>query len=73
MEKEAITLNPAGLTVLTQEPQRLSVSIDTDKRSIESVIQDAMSQSALSDLSVEDPPMEDIIKTIYQSSAAARS
>lgn len=64
-DKAVIDLDGPGLTRIACAPHRLVVSVDTALRRVESVVQDAMRQTELRDLTVEDPPMEEVIKTIY--------
>lgn len=64
-KEEGITLEMNGVKKTESAPHILTVEVDTKKQSVESVIQKAMTQSSLRDISVEDPPMEDVIKSIY--------
>lgn len=70
-EETDIAIGGAGIQILERAPHRVSLSVDTTLRRVESVVQDAMSKSPLRDLTVEDPPMEDIIKAIYAKGRAA--
>ncbi len=65
MREAEIALPGPGLKIMEKSPHRLIVEVDTAARSVESVIQSAMRQTALPDITVEDPPMEEIIKAIY--------
>ncbi|NCC21696.1 MAG: ATP-binding cassette domain-containing protein [Alphaproteobacteria bacterium] len=71
MKEERIALKDKGLRVLESAPYFLKIDVDTQARSVESVIRDAMACTALRDITVEDPPMEDIIKSIYASGRRA--
>ncbi len=64
-KEENIILKMAGVKNIDHSPHSLTVEVDTQKQSVEAVIQKAMTQSSLHDISVEDPPMEDVIKAIY--------
>lgn len=64
-KEENITLKMAGVKTIESSSHSLTVEVDTQKQSVETVIQKAMTQSSLRDISVEDPPMEDVIKAIY--------
>lgn len=70
-EESTVEISGAGIETLERSPHRIVLGIDTALRRIESVIQDAMAQTALRDLTVEDPPMEEIIKAIYARGRAA--
>jgi len=54
-----------GVRIIEKLPHHLKISIDTSLVSVESVLQVAMGKSGLEDITVEDPPTEDIIKAIY--------
>jgi ABC-2 type transport system ATP-binding protein len=60
-----------GVTVTTSEPHRLVLEVDTEVTPVDQVVQSALSQTRLRDLTVEDPPMEEIIDLIYKRAAAA--
>ncbi len=64
-KEENITLKMTGVKNIEHSAHSLTVEVDTQKQSVEAVIQRAMTQSTLRDISVEDPPMEDVIKAIY--------
>ena len=61
----------AGVTVKERAPHRTVLEVDTQTTPIEAVVQAALSASRLDDLSVEDPPMEEIVKAIYAAAEAA--
>jgi hypothetical protein len=44
--------------------------VDTAVTPVDAVVQAALSKSRLEDLTVEDPPMEEIVKAIYASAEA---
>ncbi|MCB1558917.1 MAG: ATP-binding cassette domain-containing protein [Alphaproteobacteria bacterium] len=68
MKEEAISLTMNGVRLIEAVPHQLRVSVDTSQISVEAVLQAAMKLSSLQDITVEDPPMEDIIKEIYAGS-----
>lgn len=55
-----------GIHILEREPHKIKLEVDTKKLSVDLVISEALRQSRLRDITVEDPPMEDIIHEIYQ-------
>ena len=64
-KEENILLEMTGVRNIEHSAHSLTIEVDTQKQSVEAVIQKAMTQSSLRDISVEDPPMEDVIKAIY--------
>jgi ABC-2 type transport system ATP-binding protein len=65
LKNETIELGLQGIRVIEQLPHHLKIAIDTSVVSVESVLQASMSKTSLEDITVEDPPTEDIIKAIY--------
>lgn len=65
MKNEAIELGMNGVRVIEQFPHHLKIAVDISVTSVESLLQAAMSKTSLDDITVEDPPTEDIIKAIY--------
>jgi ABC-2 type transport system ATP-binding protein len=65
MKNEAIDLGLKGIRIIEQFPHHLKIAIDTAIVSVEIVLQAAMGKTSLEDITVEDPPTEDIIKAIY--------
>jgi len=56
-----------GVTVREASPHRTVLEVDTATTPVEAVIQAALAATRLEDLTVEDPPMEEIVKAIYAS------
>ncbi len=71
MKEEEISLSPKGLTILEQRPYAMKLEVDVSRRAVENVIQEAMKKTPLRDITVEDPPMEEIIKMIYRQNREA--
>jgi len=67
-----ITLDLPGVTVTAREPHRAVLEVDVDRTPIERVVQAALDAARLRDLTVEDPPMEEIVQAIYASARSAR-
>jgi len=59
-----------GTTLLEHAPHRTVLEVDVDATPVEAVVQAAMRTARLRDLTVEDPPMEEIVKAIYASAEA---
>jgi ABC-2 type transport system ATP-binding protein len=66
---ERIALALPGVTVTETAPHRTVLEVDTDQTPIEAVVQAALKASRLRDLTVEDPPMEEIVQAIYASAS----
>jgi ABC-2 type transport system ATP-binding protein len=61
-----------GVRLVEKMPHHLKISIDTSIVSVEHILQQAMSKTSLEDITVEDPPTEDIIKAIYSGVKSSR-
>ena len=55
-----------GVTVMAVEPYRLTLAVDTSKVAIAALVAAALQQLTERDLTVENPPLEDVIKAIYR-------
>lgn len=65
-----VTIALPGVTTVESKPHRTVLAIDTSLVAVEKVVDAAMKASPLRDLTVEDPPMEEIVKEIYRSGRA---
>jgi ABC-2 type transport system ATP-binding protein len=54
-----------GCEVLVAEPDRLSLRVDLDRRSLGSVLDELVAARSIEDMTVSDPPLEDVIGHIY--------
>jgi len=54
-----------GIIVLSRQPHRLELEVDLSRLHVEQVVQHVMARARLQDLTVSDPPMEQIIREIY--------
>jgi ABC-2 type transport system ATP-binding protein len=70
-EQELPTLELPGVTVTVAEPHRLTLTIDVALASVEQVVSSALAHLTVRDLVIENPPLEDIIRTIYRNAAGA--
>jgi len=61
----AVPLTLAGTRVVACEPHRLELELDLDRVAVEQVVQLVMARARLRDLTVSDPPMEDVIRELY--------
>lgn len=62
-----------GVAVHEVGAHRTTMEVDTAITAVEAVVQAAMAQSHLRDLTIEDPPMEEIVAQIYADAVASRS
>jgi len=67
--EERITLALPGVKVTEEAPHKTVLEVDVEKTPIEAVVQAALKASRLHDLTVEDPPMEEIVQAIYASAS----
>lgn len=72
MTETDIDMAMDGVRIVEKLPHHLKISIDTSIISVEAVLQAAMSKTSLEDITVEDPPTEDIIKAIYSGVKSSR-
>jgi ABC-2 type transport system ATP-binding protein len=70
--EESIFLDLPGVKVLEKAPHRTVLEVDVTLTPVEKVVDAAMKASRLRDLTVEDPPMEEIIQQIYSSTGKTR-
>ncbi|MFQ5381922.1 MAG: ATP-binding cassette domain-containing protein [Dehalococcoidia bacterium] len=64
-DEAGVEIDLPGVTVLSSRPHRSVFEIDRAKASVEKVVQEILACCRLRDLTVEDPPMEDVVKAIY--------
>jgi ABC-2 type transport system ATP-binding protein len=62
---ESVTLALPGIRVLATAPHRLTLEVDTGRLSVGALVDAALKQTALRDLSVEDPPLDEVIRALY--------
>ncbi|HTV22314.1 MAG TPA: ATP-binding cassette domain-containing protein [Polyangiaceae bacterium] len=55
----------AGARVVSREPHRVKLEVDLDRVPVEQVVQHVMARARLHDLTVNDPPMEEVIRALY--------
>jgi ABC-2 type transport system ATP-binding protein len=60
-----------GIKLVGREPHRIDLEIDLSVVHIEQVVQHVMARARLRDLTVSDPPMEQIIREIYGRASGA--
>jgi ABC-2 type transport system ATP-binding protein len=55
----------AGVTVLKASPHTLKLEVDTTKVSIQIVMNEVLKAGDVADITIEDPPLEEVIAHIY--------
>ena len=65
-EQERPVLDLPGITVAAAEPHRLTLAVDTAVASVEQTVSAALASLTVRDLIIENPPLEDIIRSIYR-------
>jgi ABC-2 type transport system ATP-binding protein len=65
-EQERPTLSISGVAVAATEPHRLTLAVDTATASVEQTVAAALAQLTVRDLIIENPPLDDVIRSIYR-------
>ena len=60
------------MSVVASAPHRLELELDLDRVGVEQVVQHVMGRARLRDLTVSDPPMEEVIRELYGRAPGAR-
>ena len=60
-----LPIDMAGVAVLPSEPHSTVLEIDTGAVRVEQVIAAALALGGIEDITIEDPPMEEVIREIY--------
>jgi len=55
-----------GVEVVLRRPHRVDLEVDLDVTPIELVVQKALQRGQIHDLTVEDPPMDEVVRAIYE-------
>jgi ABC-2 type transport system ATP-binding protein len=58
-----------GVRVIKQSPHRLELEVELETTPIEALIQAALRVAHVQDITVEDPPMDEIVRALYRSAA----
>ena len=67
-DEERLVLELNGVKILENEGHHFVCEIDLHTTSIDQVIQAALKKTSLKDMTIEDPSMEEIIRTLYSGS-----
>jgi ABC-2 type transport system ATP-binding protein len=65
--EERIDVTLPGVTVVERAPHRTVLEVDVQATPVEAAVQAVLHASRLHDLTVEDPPLEEIVQAIYAS------
>ncbi|CAN5898382.1 ABC transporter ATP-binding protein [soil metagenome] len=68
---QGVSLNLPGVTRRASEAHATILEVDTKLTRVEQVIAAAMADGGIEDVTIEDPPMEEVIAEIYASTHAA--
>jgi ABC-2 type transport system ATP-binding protein len=68
-DEESLHLDLPGVKVLENAAHHFVCEIDLNITPIERVIQEALKHTSLKDITIEDPSMEEIIRTLYKGSS----
>jgi ABC-2 type transport system ATP-binding protein len=60
-----VVIDLPGTTVLSRQPHRIELQVDLDRVPVEQVVQHVMGCARLRDLTINDPPMEEIIRELF--------
>ncbi|HWZ91772.1 MAG TPA: ATP-binding cassette domain-containing protein [Polyangiaceae bacterium] len=70
-DRAVLGLDLPGVRVLESEPYKTRLEVDVRVTPVARVVEAALAGSTLHDLTVEDPPLEEIVQAIYASTANA--
>jgi ABC-2 type transport system ATP-binding protein len=65
----ALVLDLPGLSALASEPHLSVLDVDTRTIRVEQVVAAALATGAIEDITIEDPPMEEVVREIYLATA----
>ena len=56
-----------GVEIAEKAPHKMVLNVDTSQQNVSAVIEKTLSLASMRDISIEDPPMEDVLRSIYKS------
>ncbi|HAZ12892.1 MAG: ABC transporter [Bdellovibrionales bacterium GWA2_49_15] len=68
-KEEKVVMNMPGVVQIQWEPHRTVYEVDLNLQAVDLVISESLKISSLRDITVEDPPMEEIVRGIYKGDA----
>jgi ABC-2 type transport system ATP-binding protein len=72
-ERERLELALPGVRIVTASPYQCELEVSVDVTPVGAVIDVALRQGALRDVTIEDPPLDEIIQAFYAGSARLRT
>lgn len=64
-----VAIDMPGVTVVARAPHRLELEVDLDVTPIEALVAAGLRAGRVQDITVEDPPMDEIVQALYRSAA----
>ena len=68
--KETVDLNESKLNIIKNSGNGIKVQVDTSKEDIESIITQLISKGKVEDITISEPPLEEVISHIYKQAKA---
>jgi ABC-2 type transport system ATP-binding protein len=65
-EAANLDLSGPGVRVIERRPYQLTLEIELERVPLGALVDKALRQGTLRDLTVEDPPLEEIIRVLYE-------
>ena len=71
--EESVDLTALGVRVIERRPHCTELELDLRETSVERVVQQVLRLTGINDLAIEDPPMDQIVRTIYADAERTQS
>jgi ABC-2 type transport system ATP-binding protein len=72
-EQDTLTLDLPGLELISREPHRVTYSVDTSETALGAVVEAAVRRAGLRDVSIDDPPLDTVIRALYERAEGSRA
>jgi ABC-2 type transport system ATP-binding protein len=69
---ERVEIALPGVRVLADAPHRCTLEVDTERTSLGALVDAALRQTSLRDLSIEEPPLDEMIRDLYATAEGSR-
>ena len=66
MSVSDISFEMQGVEIAEKAPHKMVLNVDTSQQNVSTVIEKALLLASMRDISIEDPPMEDVLRSIYK-------
>ncbi len=73
MEEERILLELPGMAIVENGQHHFTCEVEVGKTPLDRVIQEALKKTALKDITIEDPPMEEVIRQLYKTKSHGKN